>query len=113
MSLINDPALTPEEHHLRDPMSEISERCWFAGWEDETEFEVWRLAAEGGSWGRSSAIELARELDVIRAFAEEIDRWIVWRTPETPSSDHEALVLVDWRERYAAWNASKDHPEQI
>lgn len=111
MSLINDPGLTPEEHHLRDLMSEISERCWFAGWEAAMEFDVWRLATEGGTWGRSSSTEVACELDVIRTYAEEIDRWIVLRRPEVRGSGHEALVLADWRARYAAWKDSKDRSE--
>jgi hypothetical protein len=74
MTLINDPALTPEEHHLRDLMSEISERCWYAGWMGNTEFQVWRLATEGGSWGVSTALELVGELEAVRTLAEELDR---------------------------------------
>ena len=111
MTLVSDPGLTPEEHRLRDLISEISERCWYAGWETTTEFDVWRLATEGGRWGRSSSTELADELDVIRSFAEEIDRWIVSRTPEIHDSDHEAIVLADWLTRYAAWRASRERSD--
>lgn len=109
--MINDPALTPEEHRLRDLMSEISERCWYAGWEGGTEYEVWRLATEGGRWGDSTALELARELEAIRTLAEELNRWIVWREPMQEGSDHEAMNLAAWRQRYEAWKTSRCRSE--
>ena len=70
--LVNDPSLTPEEQCLRDLMCEISEASYYAGWMRDTEFEVWRLATEGGVWGRSTAAELQQALEVISALAQKL-----------------------------------------
>ena len=77
--LVNDPSLTPEEQRLRDLMSEISEASYYACWMRDTEFEVWRLATEGGVWGRSTAAELQQALEMISALAQNLGKWIVWR----------------------------------
>jgi hypothetical protein len=101
MALIKDPSLTPDEHTLRDRISDISEKCWSASWELGTEFEVWRLATEGGTWGRGSATELHADLVGLLDLARRLDRWIVWRSDD--DTDHQAVDLREWERRYAVW----------
>jgi hypothetical protein len=103
--LIDDPNLTPEEHHLRDLMSDISEACYSAGWLSETEFDVWRLATEGGTWGRGDATELQEELAQIMALSRQLGRWIVWF--DTKGSDHQAIDLDEWKRRYHEWRTAQ------
>jgi hypothetical protein len=105
MGLIDDPRLTPDEQRLRDGISDISERCRNAGWEHEAEFEVWRLAVEGGRWGRHSADELHPELGALVTRARRLDRWIAWR-PE-PNSEHDGVDLHEWERRYAHWRSGR------
>lgn len=84
MAMIVDPCLTPDQHRLRDLISDISETCWYAGWLSETEFDVWRLATEGGSWGRCSAAEIEGQVAEVMRLAKELGVW-------------------DWQVRYDAW----------
>lgn len=103
--LIADPCLSPAQSHLRDLISEISEKCWFAGWMDGTEFEVWRLATAGGEWGRGSAAGLEAELREATALARDLGVWLVWS--DRVDCDQEPIGLMEWRGRYDAW-ASRD-----
>ena len=103
--LVNDPSLTPEEQCLRDLMSEISEASYYAGWMRDTEFEVWRLATEGGAWGRATAAELQQALKEISALAQKLGKWIAWR--DGPGSDNQAISLAEWRRLYADWKAAQ------
>jgi hypothetical protein len=106
--VIHDPNLTPEEHRLRDLLSDISEVCLFAGWYVDTEFEVWRLATEGGSWGRGDATLLREELAQAMALSRRLRRWIVWSPSE--GSDHRAIDLDEWERRYQQWRAAAPIP---
>jgi hypothetical protein len=103
--LVNDPSLTPQEQRLRDLMSEISEASHSAGWMLDTEFEVWRLATEGGVWGRSTAAELQQLLEEASGLAQKLGKWIVWR--DGPDSDTRAIDLAEWRRLYADWRATQ------
>jgi len=103
--LVNDPSLTAEEEGLRDLMSEISEASYDAGWMRDTEFEVWRLATEGGAWGRATAAELHRALEEISALAQKLGKWIVGG--DAPGSDNQAISLAEWRRLYADWKAAQ------
>jgi hypothetical protein len=86
-------------------MSEITEASYYAGWMRDTEFEVWRLATEGGAWGRGTAAELQQALEEISALARKLRRWIVWR--DGPGSDNRAISLAEWRRLYADWKAAQ------
>jgi hypothetical protein len=105
MSLVDDPRLTVDEQRLRDGISDISETCWYAGWLEESEFEVWRLSIEGGTWGRGSADELQAELRGLLALARQLNRWVVWAPSQ--NSDHEAVDLREWERRYVKWRSSR------
>ena len=106
MALIEDPCLTAEEQHLYDLMSEISERSWYAGWLIGTEFEVWRLAHEGGTWGRGASSELGEDLREIRALSERLQRWIVRPDQPREGCDAESIPLTSWETMYDAWRST-------
>ncbi len=105
MGLILDPCLTPEQHRLRDLISEVSETCSYAGWAGDTEFEVWRLATEGGTWGHCSADELETQLAEALALAKELGVWVTWS--DRSGCDNEPVRLPDWQIRYATRRAGR------
>jgi hypothetical protein len=110
MALIFDPRLTPDAHRLRDLISDISERCYYAGWMTDTEFHVWRLSTTGGTWGVSSAEELRDQLAELMRLATQLDRWIV-RT-ESEKSNNEAVSLAEWKWRYDDWKSIRPPESQ-
>ncbi len=102
--LISDPCLSPRQNHLRDLLSEVSERCYHAGWLFETEYEVWRLLEEPRGWGHCAPADLEGILGEIRAVSSELGEWIVWS--DSDRCDNEAIDIVSWRERYAQWRSA-------
>jgi len=101
-----DPCLTPEQHRLRDLISDVSERCWAASWMSDTEFEVWRLTTEGGSWGQGDVGDLAGLLARVQALAQQLDAWIVPSDHER-DCDHEPREQAIWRQEYASWRLAR------
>src|SRR5690349_11296056 len=106
MTLINDPCLSRDEHRLRDLISEVSEAAFFAGWMEDAEYEVWRLATQGGAWGRTDAEESAGLLTEALSTARRIDRWVIWS--ERTGCDNEPIPLGDWSSMFRAWADSRD-----
>jgi hypothetical protein len=109
VALIHDPCLSPEQHELRDLISDVTEIAHYAGWLPDTEFEVWRLAIEGGSWGHCrSASEAQPTLGNALALARKLGVWIVW--DETGlDCENRAVSLDDWQTRFDAWRGTH-HP---
>jgi hypothetical protein len=62
VTLVDDPCLGDDHRRLRDLISEVSQLAYHAGWMNDAEFHVWRLATEGGEWGRTSAEEARSQL---------------------------------------------------
>lgn len=100
---------TKEQRALEQMMSDVSEECWCAGWNEGTEYGVWRLIEEGGSWGMCRAEDLP-VLVAIKAFAEQIDAWVIW--PGKPAVEGPRVVALDeWRAMYAKKSAADGAPE--
>jgi hypothetical protein len=110
MALMVDPCLTAAEHRLRDVISEVSEKAYYAGWMQDAEFEVWRLAHEGGTWGHGTAEELASLLGEGMDLANQLDRWIVWSQLDE-ECDNQAMPLSDWKRQYTSWR--EGHPGSV
>lgn len=68
--------MTPIEQ-LMNLMSEISERCWNAGWLMHTEFVLWKAVQEGPiHWGHGTIT--AEDIARLKQLADLTDGWIVW-----------------------------------
>ena len=91
--------LTCEQRALAEAMSEVSETAYCAGWMRDTEYDVWRLLHEGGTWGQANADSLAMELSVVRAALEWAGCWIVW----DDEHEEQPVSLDQWRPMYEAW----------
>ena len=77
-------------------MSDISERCWCAGWMSGNEFSLWRLMETGG--GRYGQDEVTPdEAAQLRALSNTLGEWCVW--DETAPGCHAFPSLDDWRRR--------------
>lgn len=69
---------------------------------------VWRLATEGGTWGRCSATQVQRLLAGAPSLARSLGQWVV--ASDKPGCDSEPVDLVEWERRYATWRrASEQH----
>jgi hypothetical protein len=89
-------------------MSEVTETAYYAGWLPETEFEVWRLATEGGSWGHCRlASEAQPALGKALNLARQIGVWVVSDTSRQ-GCENSAVPLEDWQPRFDAWR--RVHP---
>lgn len=80
-------------------MSDISERCYCAGWMRDTEYVLWHLAQQGGGdygmWDVSAA-----EAAHLTALSDLAGGWVVWDDPKT----HEEWIALDeWEPRFQAW----------
>ena len=84
--------LTEPQRDLRDLMSDASERMWFAGWFDETEYRLWAFMSnpdDDGQWGRETIpVSLRFEL---RELSQRIGGWIYY---------HSGGTLEEWGERF-------------
>jgi hypothetical protein len=101
MAVSKDECLSPDEQLLRDLISDVSQVCYAAGWMADAEFNVWRLATEGGNWGWVAASAVRTQLDQALGLASAIGRWVVWS--EESGCQHEAIDMLDWKARYATW----------
>jgi hypothetical protein len=83
---------------LDNLMSEISDRCWCAGWLRRTEYVLWKAATDGRlTWGVNSVTpeDVSRLVELSAAAGG----WIAW----DDGVDETAFVPLDlWRDRYAA-----------
>ena len=93
--------LTSDERALAEAMSDVSELAYCAGWMQDTEYEVWRLLHEGGSWGQADAEHLAPLLADVRAAFDRAGCWIVW----DDEHEEQPITLGTWRSKYRAWAA--------
>lgn len=64
---------------------------------------MWRLATEGGSWGRCSASEIEPQLAEVMTLAKDLAIWPA--STDKPGCDNEPVPLADWHGRYDAWRA--------
>jgi len=91
--------LEPMEVALAQLMSDLSETAYCAGWHKGTEWFVWRLLVEGGTFGQVDVAQVATLLRAIAAVSEAADAWIVW---DDVDDDPKAVPLDEWKARYEA-----------
>jgi hypothetical protein len=87
--------LTDDKAELAGLMSELSERCYCAGWLDGLEFTLWDYVCGQSNSGVWSMIE-PDELTQLTKLAASIGGWIFWHP------DHAAtfIPLAEWLEMY-------------
>lgn len=88
---IPESRFTPDMHLLYQLMSDISERCYFAGWMAGNEFRLWAAVvdpADNLEYGRRAISP--NEVTELRALSETLGGWIVW------GDDEMGLKIDDW-----------------
>ena len=90
----------PEVARLAEAMSEISERCWYAGWLKDTEFVLWSALQHGPKpWGHGEITEA--DIRTLKALSEAVGGWVRW-SDDGPEDE----VFVDgatWGRLYHEW----------
>ncbi len=93
--------LTEDQTQLYDFMSELSERCYFAGWVDGTEFRLWEFMTDpqdNGDWGHSSIPNDARQ--ELKRLSERVGGWTYFGD-DGPTFE----PATKWLRTFAAWQA--------
>lgn len=89
---------------LGERMSDISERCWYAGWMLGTEYTLWQAVVEGPmAWGHDVITE--EDIAVLKALADQADGWIMF--DDIGPQDELFIPKEEWQRVYAIW-ASKN-----
>ena len=80
-------------------MSDISERCYYAGWMAGTEFVLWKTVVEGPQvWGHGTITE--EDIATLHHLAQTTGGWIAW----DENTEETFLPMPQWLQLYSAHN---------
>ena len=87
--------LTTHQLLLADVMSNISERCYYAGWMQNLEYVLWDATLTGPrQYGHDTISK--QEIESLRELSKASQAWIIF--------DHEneetAIHLNDWKQKF-------------
>jgi hypothetical protein len=87
--------LTNEQLVLADFMSDISERCYYAGWEQNLEYVLWNSILNGPrSWGHGEISKT--DIDFLENKSSEINSWIIFDN----ENEETGISLSEWKEKF-------------
>jgi hypothetical protein len=87
--------LTREERQLAKFMSDISERCYGAGWQENSEFILWHAVTSGPrKFGQDKISQ--EEIDELIRISNKTKTWIVF----DEEREEIALPLEEWRKHF-------------
>ncbi|WP_025146882.1 hypothetical protein [Pedobacter jeongneungensis] len=87
--------LTEKELRLADFMSEISERCYAAGWMQNLEYILWHAVTYGHrKYGQSYITE--SDIETLIKLSTDGNTWIVYDDEKGET----ALSLKEWAEKF-------------
>lgn len=87
--------LTPAQAALADLMSEISERCYYAGWIQDLEYVLWDAVQKGErKYGHDRISN--DDIEALKTLSEKAGVWIVYDdlTEET------AIDISSWQKKF-------------
>lgn len=87
---------------LEQLVSDLSEKAYYATWMGNAEFEVWRLATEGGSWGRIDSEDSADQLKEALAISRSLGVWVVM---DDETGFVKPIPVEAWLRAYERWRA--------
>jgi hypothetical protein len=94
--------LTPDERQLAEFMSEISEKCYGAGWEKNSEYVLWDAVISGPrNFGQDTITQA--DIDELIKISNKSNAWIVF----DDEREEIAIPLNKWRIQFTD-NISKD-----
>lgn len=87
--------LTEDEQQLANLMSEISERCYAAGWMSGLEFVLWDALTTGPrSYGHDKIT--TEQIEHLRKLSNRTGTWIVY----DDNKEEIAVPLQEWKMRF-------------
>jgi hypothetical protein len=96
--------LSEAECALAAAISDVCEVSHFAGWLQDTEYQVWLLLHDPlPEWGIASREELTVTLAKVRAAMDETGCWVTWPDGEDQA---QAVSLGEWERRYGQWQTT-------
>ena len=98
--------LTPDQIQLENLMSDISEKCYSAGWETNLEFVLWDAVINGERKYGHDIITID-DIDLLKKLSTACSSWIHFddQTEET------AIDLDKWRQMF--YKAINDNPSLV
>ena len=87
--------LTTEQDILADYMSEISERCYSAGWMTNLEYVLWDTLSSGPRKYGQDFITL-QDIDLLKKMTVTTNSWIIF----DDLLDEIAFDLKDWEDKF-------------
>ena len=88
--------LTEIERRLANLMSDISEKCYSAGWATNTEYVLWDAIISGPRDFGQDKITM-EEIDELKKLSNRTGTWIVF----DDNMEEVAIPLDKWRKRFS------------
>jgi hypothetical protein len=93
---------------LEQLVSDLSREAFHAGCLFDAEFEVWRLATEGGTWGRITPEDSADQLSEALSISRRLGIWVVF---DDETDFVKPIPIEAWLRSYERWRAARS-PER-
>ena len=87
--------LTPEQRKLETFMSDISEKCYCAGWISGLEYTLW-YAVENGPLEYGHGIVTPEEIEQLKKLSQACSCWIFM----DDDKEETAIELLLWKQKY-------------
>ena len=93
MLVITKSDLNTTQSRLMTVMSDISERCYYAGWMQHLEYHLWYAVLNGPiRYGQDNITQ--SDIDILKDLATSCQSWIVFE-------EHEIAIGLDqWKKLY-------------
>ena len=87
--------LTRQQQLLADFMSDISERCYYAGWMQNLEYVLWDSLINGErKYGHDNISK--NDIDTLRDFSNKANAWIIF----SDETEETAVDLHEWKKKF-------------
>ena len=84
-----------EQRSLADFMSQISERCWSAGWIENLEYVLWNALITGPmKYGQDFIRQ--EDIDTLKQLSQKANCWIIF----DKELEEKHITLNDWQRKY-------------
>lgn len=97
--------LTPEQNKLAAFMSDISEKCYTAGWIHNLEYVLW-YAMHNGAFKFGQDIITVEEIEELKRLSRECNCWIYF----DDDTEETAIDFVLWQKKYDDFKA--EYPDE-
>lgn len=93
--------LTEQQRLLATTMSDISERCWHAGWMQNLEYALWHAVVNGPiKYGQGTVSR--EDIDALKWLSRAADCWIIF----DGEAQEVAIGMTPWKAMFELENKS-------